>query len=136
MTQRTKVAIVNGLQDTMDMLETALQHAGYDTLAVQARDVRLGIVDLPALTRNHGIGAIVYDIAIPYGDNWAFVKSHRDNAALGLPPIVLTTTNQRALEEFAGGETPAIEIIGKPYDLQVLIEAVHRAVGQRRPQEP
>lgn len=136
MKHRTKVAVVNGLQDTMDMLETALHHAGYDTLAVQARDVRLGIVDLPALTRKHGIGVIVYDIAIPYGDNWAFINAQRANPALGLPPIVITTTNKRALEEFAGGETPAIEIIGKPYDVQALIAAVHRAAGGQTGREP
>lgn len=126
---RPKVAVVNGLQDTMDLLEMVLGEAGYDTIAVQARDVRKGIVDLPALARTHGLRAIVYDIAIPYAENWDFLTSLRTAAGADLPPIVVTTTNHRALEAFAG-ETRAIEIMGKPYDLQALVDAVHRAVRQ------
>lgn len=129
MTARPKVAVVNGLQDTMDMLEIALREAGYDTVAVQARDVRTGVVDLPALARKHALSAIVYDVAIPYGENWEFLTHLRGSSGNELPPIVITTTNRRALELFAGGETPALEIVGKPYDVAAVIDAVHRAVG-------
>jgi hypothetical protein len=41
--------------------------------------------------------------------------------------VVLTTTNKRVLEPLAG-PTPAHELVGKPFDLGVLVDAVHRAV--------
>ena len=129
MPQQT-VAVVNGLADTMLMLEVALQEiGGFDTLAVQVRDVRLGIVDLPALARRHNIAGIVYDIAIPYAENWAFLQQLRGEQGANLPPIVVTTTNLHALQQCVDAEVRALEIIGKPYDLEALIAAVHRAVA-------
>jgi hypothetical protein len=41
--------------------------------------------------------------------------------------LVVTTTNKRALELV--GETGAIEIIGKPYDLDHVVDAVKKAAG-------
>ena len=126
MARRLRVGIVNGLPDTMEMLEVALRAAGFDTVSVQARDVRLGLVDLPALARTHGLAALVYDIAIPYEDNWVFLNRLQHEHAAELPPIVLTTTNVRGMAEFAGGAR-VIEILGKPYDLDQLVTAVRTA---------
>jgi hypothetical protein len=41
---------------------------------------------------------------------------------------VLTTTNERALSECIGS-TDALEIVGKPYDLDQLLTAVKRALA-------
>jgi hypothetical protein len=43
-------------------------------------------------------------------------------------PIVLTTTNKRALHDIIGA-TEALEIIGKPYDLDELAMAVKRVLS-------
>jgi len=43
--------------------------------------------------------------------------------------FVLTTTNKPALDQLVG-ETEAIEIIGKPYDLDQVVAAVRSALGQ------
>jgi hypothetical protein len=41
--------------------------------------------------------------------------------------FVITTTNKPALDQLVG-ENEAIEIIGKPYDLQQVVEAVRSAL--------
>lgn len=125
------IAIINGLQDTIEMLELALQNAGFRTIAAQARDVRHRIVDLVALCRSHGVAAIIYDVAIPYEENWKFLVDLRGSEGDRLPPIVVTTTNQRAMEQVEP-RVELLEIIGKPYDLALVVAAVHRAVGSRQ----
>lgn len=123
------MAVINGFADTTEMLEMVLQDAGYETVAAQARDVRSGIVDLPAFARNHQLAAIVYDIALPYDENWAYLSQLRGSAD-GLPPIVITTTNLAALRKLAGDHASALEIIGKPYDLGEMVRMVHAAVAR------
>jgi len=43
--------------------------------------------------------------------------------------FVLTTTNKPALEQLVG-DTEALEIIGKPYDLRRVIDAVRAALAR------
>jgi CheY-like chemotaxis protein len=122
------IAVINGQQDTIDLLRHVLEDAGFRVVDAQARDVREGRLDLAELVQRHGISAIVYDVAIPYLENWQAVESWRSAPALGRLPFVITTTNQRALESIVG-TSGACEIIGKPYDLKVLVDAVRRATG-------
>ena len=50
--------------------------------------------------------------------------------------LVLTTTNNQHLDSLAGQETGAIEIVGKPDDLEAIGDAVVRSVERRSPQRP
>jgi hypothetical protein len=43
--------------------------------------------------------------------------------------VVLTTTNKKRLEELVGA-TDAFEIVGKPYDLEQIVNAVKVAIGR------
>ena len=43
--------------------------------------------------------------------------------------FILTTTNKPALDKLVG-ESEALEIIGKPYDLERVITAVRGALGE------
>ena len=50
--------------------------------------------------------------------------------------IVLTTTHQAHLDSMAGHETGALEIVGKPYDLEVIVDAVSRGIAARHSATP
>jgi hypothetical protein len=43
---------------------------------------------------------------------------------------VLTTTNKRQLDSLVGQETGAIEVVGKPYDLEAIVDAVTRGLEE------
>jgi hypothetical protein len=42
---------------------------------------------------------------------------------------VLTSTNPARVAQVAQPDQPVLEIIGKPYDLQNIVEAVRQAMG-------
>ena len=46
--------------------------------------------------------------------------------------IVLTTTNKTHLDSLVGRDSGAIEIVGKPYDMQSIADAVARGLEARR----
>ena len=72
------VAVINGLQDTIDMLRFVLEDAGFRVVDTQARDVRRGEVDLAEFVQRHDAAVVLYDIAIPYDENWRALASGFD----------------------------------------------------------
>ena len=78
----------------------------------------------------HKPDAMIWDIAPPYDRNWTFFNLLRTTTALGHCPLVLTTTNKQRLDELVGRDSGALEIVGKPYDLDLIVESVVRAVEQ------
>ena len=71
----------------------------------------------------------MYDIALPYVENWQFFQEQVLARRL-LPEnrFVLTTTNRTVLEVLVG-PTSALEMIGRPYDLANILAAIKQAVA-------
>ena len=122
------VAIFNSSDDTVEVLRYALESAGFETVAGHVPDIRRGRLDFIAFIEQHEPAALVYDISLPYEENWTFLKLIRDTAVMQTRPLVLTTTNKNALEQLVG-PTDTIEIVGKPYEIDAVIEAVRKALS-------
>jgi len=127
----TVVAIFNTSQDTIDMLRELFEHKGFVAVAVFTNTVRDGKVDLDGWMRQHRPSVIVYDIALPYDENWRLFEHIRQSPACRNVPFVLTTTNVAQVKRVAG-DAELFEIVGKPYDLEKLFEAVSSAASQHK----
>lgn len=122
------VAVFNSSDDTVEMLRTVLERQGLHTVAGKIPDLKRGELDFISFVQHHRPAVIIYDMSPPYDTNWAFLRLVRSSEAAKQSQFVLTTTNKPALDKLVG-QTEALEIIGKPYDLQLVVDAVQRALG-------
>ena len=126
------IAVVNSNEDTTEMLRQILQNHGFTSVVVgHVTEIKRGRTDFLEFIAEHDPQVFVWDIGIPYAENWRFTRMLFDLEQMKGRRIVLTTTNKRALESLVG-ETGAIEIIGKPYDLDQIVKAVKREAGAEK----
>jgi CheY-like chemotaxis protein len=123
------IAVFDTSEDTLDMLRQFFEHQGFVVVTAFTHSLRDGKTDLEAFMRQHQPQVIVYDIALPYDENWRLYEHIRSSPACAGVPFVLTTTNEAQVRKVAG-DRPIIEIVGKPYDLDLLATTVARVAGR------
>jgi len=75
---------------------------------------------------------IVYDFPRPFERHCNFLQLLKQTDALRKRTWVLTTTDKKALDG-AGGASGVIEIVlGEPYSIVEVVEAVHHALSDGR----
>ena len=102
------VAVINSNEDTVEMLRACLQQNGFTALATaHVTDIRHGRTDFLKFVEEHEPTVIVYDIGIPYEENWRFLHLLMSSEAMQGRKVVVTTTNKRALDLLVGEDTGA-----------------------------
>lgn len=121
------VAVLNSSQDVIELLTMALEEEGIRVVFDYIVSYRRGEKDLVDFFARHQPQAIVYDIAPPYEANWQFFSTVQQLSRLERCAFVLTTTNKGKLEELVG-PTVSHELVGKPFDLGHIVDAVQQAL--------
>ncbi|MGE3345737.1 MAG: hypothetical protein AB7L71_20120 [Vicinamibacterales bacterium] len=125
----TVVAIFNTSPDTVDLLRFVLERAGFTVVSAFTFELREGDVDIEAFCRQHRPRVAVYDIALPYDANWRLFVHLRKLEALQDTRFVITTTNETQVRKIAGPDEELFEIVGKPYDLGLIVDAVKKKIS-------
>jgi DNA-binding response OmpR family regulator len=136
---RQVVALFNASDDTVEMVQRMLDASGFSCLVgCHFADLKKGRVDFARYLETHKPEVVIFDITPPYRENWRFFKTLRDGKAMEGRGLVLTTTNKKRLDETVGMDSEAFEIVGKPYDLDEIKNAIdaarkraHEAKGAR-----
>ena len=118
------VACLNSSQDLVDLMADVLDYDGFRTVSFAASH-KDGPQPLIAFLHQTRPQVCVFAISPPYEESWAICQQVRQ--AVPDCAWVLTTTNKRALDELVGPSN-AIEILGKPYDIEQLVAAVRRVL--------
>src|SRR5438132_1288599 len=90
--RKPTIAVFNSSEDTVDLLRTALESEGFQTVVGHIPDVKKGEIDLIDFINHHAPAVIVYDISPPYDANWRFLRLVRSSEPLKRRQFVLTTT--------------------------------------------
>jgi DNA-binding response OmpR family regulator len=117
------VAILNGTAEILETLEECLRSEGFTTVTAITTQFKKGKEDFLEFIKNHNPAVILYDVPPPYDENLTFLRLLKDTHSMDERCVILMTTNKVALKNVTG-VTDAIEIIGKPFDLDILIKAV------------
>ena len=126
------VLILNTNVDTVEMLRAALDQAGFLVTSGFVDELMRGEGDIATLLRVPP-DAVLYDVAMPYPRSWAYAAALRQRSDLRDVPFVFTSTNVRRLREMvAEAGDDVIEIVGKPYDLEQIVNSLRRATAGRQ----
>jgi DNA-binding response OmpR family regulator len=126
---RHVVALFNASDDTVEMVQRMLDASGFDCLiGCHFADLKKGTIDFARYLGEHQPQVVIFDISPPYKENWEFFKTLRRGKAMEGRGLVLTTTNKKRLDETVGRDSQALEIVGKPYDLDQIKVAIHAAL--------
>jgi CheY-like chemotaxis protein len=121
------VAIFNSSDDLIELLRIEFERHDFVVLSAHVFEVRRGTVDLKSLVEQHKPQVIVYDLIPPYDRQWQFLDHLRHTSPLNRIPFVITCSNEKAARELTGRDEQVHEVLGRPFDVSALIDAVRRA---------
>jgi CheY-like chemotaxis protein len=122
------VAVINSNDDLVAALANELKQEGYTPVTAHVADIKSGSEDFIAFLQRHEPDLIIYDIAVPYEDNWTFLGMLRTLPQCQHIPFVITTVNKRVLDSRVG-PTDALEIVGgHADDVEPTLEAVRKGL--------
>lgn len=126
------VAVLNSNDDTVELIRYYLENEGYVVVSAHLADVKRGETSIEEYIAEHDPKVILYDIAPPYDRSWLFLQHIRSQSAIRGRRFVLTSTHPERVQQIAGeaAAEEIHEIIGKPYDLQQIVNAVKQALGE------
>ena len=125
------VAVINSTTDIVDMLRVTFEQAGLTVVSALTTEVRDGHVDLERFVKQHEPRVVVYDISPPYDPNWRLFQHVSSMPVMQGRQFVLTSVNARHVEQLARPQEHVYEIVGKPVDLDQLVQAVKEATRAR-----
>ena len=114
------------------MLRIALESEGFVVVSGHVDEIRRGGFALSELMREHDPAVIIYDLVPPYDHSWRFLEHMRKTPDVRNRAVVVTSTNPERAKELAGTNVEVLEIVGKPYDLNRIVDAVKVAAAKGR----
>jgi DNA-binding NtrC family response regulator len=125
------VAVINSTKDIVDLMRIWIEQAGFVVVTAMTTEIRDGEVDVELFIRHHDPRVIVYDVAPPYEPNWRLFEHIAALPVMAGRQFVLTSTNVAQIQRLGFSHQSVYEIVGKPDDLDRIVQAVKEASRAR-----
>jgi DNA-binding NtrC family response regulator len=125
------IAILNSSEDLLELLSEAFGDEGFRVVTHHLIPFRLGHEDVAQFFAWHRPEVVIWELSIPYDENWAFFRNIRQTPSVLNCPVILTSTNVTQLRNVADPAIDAFEVVSKPFDLNQLIDLVRQALGNK-----
>jgi CheY-like chemotaxis protein len=129
------VAILNSNDDVVELLRMAFEQAGLVVISTHVDEVKRGDSSLVDFVLEHQPDVVLYDLVPPYDRSWRFLE-HLRETSMRDRRFVITSTNAKRAAELSGTTESIFEIIGKPYDIDRIVDAVREAARARPTRDP
>lgn len=126
--------LLNSQPDTITLLSDWFGALGASVHHLKTLELCHRLEESRSLINTIHADVVLFDLSIPYAQNWQCFKHVNEAGLFGATPVILTTTNRRALDQIIG-PTEAFELIGTPHDLWRLQELVEWRVASKQPSE-
>ena len=121
------IAVLNSSKEITDVVSQIFRAEGFSTSTSFTYLYKNNEEAFDNFLKKNKPSVIIYDVALPYEQNYELFRSLSKRDLAKDIPIILTTTNKKALESLVG-KTKTYELIGKPYDLKEIVNAVRRVL--------
>jgi DNA-binding NtrC family response regulator len=125
------VAIVNSNDDVVEMLRLAFEQAGMVVVSAHVDQIKRGVTSLADFVAEHNPKVVLFDLVPPYDRSWRFVEHLTRAKLMNGRRFVITSANARMARELSGTSEEVFEIVGKPYDISQITDAVKQASRAR-----
>ncbi len=126
--EKLRIAVLNTSKEITNVLAVVFREEGHETCESFTYLYRGDDKSFDKFIAECNPDVIIFDIAIPYEENYDLFKKLSQRDCVKHTPFILTTTNKAVLEKLVG-KTSSHELVGKPYDLKQIVSAAERAVN-------
>jgi two-component system response regulator GlrR len=119
-----KILIVDDDKDVLKALSVRLKGSGYSV--VFAAD---GIAAV-SVARNEEPDVIILDIGLPGGDGFTVMERFAGILPIAQIPVIILTARDVSGNEARARAAGAYAFLQKPIDNDVLLETIHKALGE------
>ena len=129
------ILALNASVELTQMLTEVLQDEGYNASYAYILELKNSTLTVSEVLKTHQPELIIYDIALPYEENWKFFNTLQKITIIKDIKVILTTTDKVVLDALVG-PTKTLEIVGKPFDLNILLRKVKRQLKEAKSPTP
>ena len=129
--QGVTLLLLNSQPDTITLLSDWFGALGASVHHMKTLELCHHLDESRTLINTIHPDVVLFDLAIPYAQNWQCFTHVTEVGLFGSTPLILTTTNRRAVDQIVG-PTDAFEILGTPHDLWHLQELIEWRVEAKR----
>lgn len=134
MQTRSRVLVLSGSEDLLEVLSEVLEGAGFEVGTARVQELERSEVDAGALLHGFDPQAVVLELALPYSHGVQLLRELRALPEAQGRAFVLVAANARAVAPLVGPDV--LELLLQPADLAELVSRVTQAVVRRQADGP